>query len=301
MGDVVVNGPVSWNHVVNLDELPEPSSHMQFATGHHEVLGGTSAGKAAHLRELGIDVELHTVLGTDPAADRIDAALRRADIGYVAIRVAGPSERHLNLMDPSGRRVSIYLDVPAVSRVDQGGAAARLVRAASGARALILDLSQPSRDVISTVASLDVPIWTDLHDYDGRSSFHQPFLQAARFVFMNADRMPAPADFLRHAVEGGARIAVCTLGAHGAVAVDTDLTVHAVPAVPVAHVVDVNGAGDGFMAGFVAAHLRGADVRAALRAGAAQAARALTTIQLSPRLDPSGAVTGRTENERPAT
>ena len=233
MADVVVHGPVSWNHIVHVDELPAPRPHMQFATSHHEVLGGTSAGKAAHLRALGVDVELHTVVGTDRAAESIEVALRRADIAYVATRVDGPSERHLNLMDPAGGRVSIYLDVPATSDAGSPGATARLVSAGTGARAIVLDLSQPSRDLLQAQTPLGVPIWTDLHDYDGRSSFHQPFLQAASFVFMNADRLPDPVDFLRHTVQGGAQVAVCTLGARGAVAVDADLTVHEVPAAPI--------------------------------------------------------------------
>ena len=298
MADVVVHGPVSWNHIVNVDELPDPTPHMQFATAHHEVLGGTSAGKAAHLRELGIDVELHTVLGTDPAANSIQDALRGADIGYVATRVHGPSERHLNLMDPTGGRVSIYLDTPAAVEVGSPGATAHLVSAATTARALVLDLSQPSRDLIDTVAPLGVPIWTDLHDYDGRSWFHQPFLHAATFVFMNADRIGDPMDFLRTAVQDGAHVAVCTLGAQGAVAVDADLAVHTVPAAPIDNIVDFNGAGDGFMAGYLAAQLNGADVPTALRAGAAQAARALSTLQLSPQLNLSSATTGRTDNGR---
>ena len=301
MADVVVHGPVSWNHIVHVDELPDPRPHMQFATSHHEVLGGTSAGKAAHLRALGVDVELHTVVGTDRAAESIQVALRRAGIASVVTYLDGPSERHLNLMDPAGGRVSIYLDVPATPDAGSPGATARLVGAVDGARAIVLDLSQPSRDLLQQQTPLGVPIWTDLHDYDGRSSFHQPFLEAASFVFMNADRLPDPVDFLRHTVQGGAQVAVCTLGARGAVAVDANLTVHEVPAAPISRIVDFNGAGDGFMAGFMAAHLDGADVPAALSAGAAQAAQALSTLQLSPQLDPCGPDTGRTENGRPST
>jgi sugar/nucleoside kinase (ribokinase family) len=284
MADVVVHGPVSWNHIIGVDELPDPSPHMQFATGHHEVLGGTSAGKAAHLRDLGVDVELHTVLGTDAAAGFIKAALRSAGISYVATRVDGPSERHLNLMDPAGGRVSIYLDTPAVPRVAAAAATARLLEASAQARALVLDLSDTSRAAIDAVSRLAVPLWTDLHDYDGHSSFHRPFLEAASFVFMNADRLPAPHDFLRDCVGRGAQVAVCTLGAKGAVALDANLRTHEVPAAPVDAIVDFNGAGDGFMAGFIAAHLDGAGTEAAMRAGAAQAARALTTVQLSPLL-----------------
>jgi sugar/nucleoside kinase (ribokinase family) len=287
VADVVVHGPVSWNLVVDLDELPAPRPHMQFATAHREVLGGTSAGKAAHLRDRGVAVELHTVLGTDAAAAAIEAALRRAEIPVVATRVDGASERHLNLMDRAGGRVSIYLDVPATPRTEEPEALALLVEACTGARAAVLDLSQPSRDVIGRVTATGVPIWTDLHDYDGRSSFHEPFLRAASFVFMNGDRLDDARDFLRSCVEGGAQVAVCTLGADGAIAMAAgarDL-IH-VPATPVPAVVDTNGAGDGFMAGFLAAHLDGADVARAMSSGADQAARALGTVELSPLLEP---------------
>jgi sugar/nucleoside kinase (ribokinase family) len=286
MSDIVVHGPASWNLVVDVDELPPPTPHMRFAAAHREVLGGTSAGKAAHLRDLGRDVELHTVLGTDRAADAIEAALREADIATVPTYVNGPSERHLNLMDSAGGRVSIYLDVPTKpDPVVAHVAMCRLLDAASQARAVVLDLSQPSRDAIEHVTALAVPIWTDLHDYDGRSSFHAPFLDAASFVFMNGDRLDAPYDFLETCVTRGAQVAVCTLGAEGALAADALHERHHVPAEPVPRVVDTNGAGDGFMAGFLAAHLDAADVASALRAGARQAARSLKTVQLNPILE----------------
>ncbi len=289
VADVVVHGPVSWNLVVDLDQLPEPTPHMRFAAAHREVLGGTSAGKAAHLHDRGVAVELRTVLGTDPAAQAIETALRRAGIPYVAAHVDGSSERHLNLMDPRGARVSIYLDVPGTMDTDVSTAfRAGLLDAVAGARAVVLDLSQPSRDVIEEVAALGVPIWADLHDYDGRSDFHAPFLQAASYVFMNGDKLDSPGDFLRSCVDGGALLAVCTLGAEGAIAVDARGQAHLVPAEPVADVVDSNGAGDGFFAGFLAAHLDGADVAAAVQAGARQATRALGTVQLSPLLEHPG-------------
>ena len=58
--------------------------------------------------------------------------------------------------------------------------------------------------------------------------------------------------------------------------VDAQRVLYRVHAEPVQRVVDTNGAGDGFMAGCMAAHLDGADVAAALQAGARQAARSLT-------------------------
>lgn len=285
MVDVVVHGPASWNQVVDLDELPAPVPHMQFARGHRHVLGGTSAGKAAHLRELGVDVELHTVLGTDAAAAEIEQTLRRASVPVVATYVDGPSERHLNLMDPHGGRVSLYLDVPKVGPDDVTATTAAVRRAAGGARAVVLDLSETSRAAVDAVVATGVPIWTDLHDYDGRSAFHAPFADAAGFVFMNGDRTSSVRELLRACIARGAGLAVCTLGADGALAVDARGDEHHVPAEPVQSVVDTNGAGDGFMAGYLAAHLDGAEVKTALAAGARQAARALGTHQLCPLLD----------------
>ena len=304
MADVIVHGPASWNLVVDLSELPAPEPHMQFASAHREVIGGTSAGKAAHLRSLGVDVELHTVLGTDAAARSIESALRGADVPFVSTYVNGPSERHLNLMDPQGGRVSIYLDVP--SGAEAHSPSGQLLDAVSRARAVVLDLSQPSREAIDAIAHLDVPIWTDVHDYDGRSQFHAPFLAVASFVFMNNDRLEAPRDFLRLCIDRGAQAAVCTLGADGAIAMDAQYDIVQVPARPVVNVVDANGAGDGFMAGFMAAHLGGARVAEAMVSGAEQAASALTTVQLSPlfagkgeRLSPARAEPAPTSGAAP--
>ena len=98
------------------------------------------------------------MLGTDPAADAIEAALAGAGIEVVPTYVDGPSERHLIVMDRAGGRVSIYLDVPtAPDAVVAHAARCRLLDAASQALAVVLDLSQPSRDAIEHVAAQKSP------------------------------------------------------------------------------------------------------------------------------------------------
>lgn len=279
---VFVAGPASWNTIVYLDQLPEPRSQSVAATWDYQTIGGTSAGKALHLLDLGCDVTLDTLLGRDPAAERIRDALTAAGVSMMATEVEGPSERHLNLMTPQGERLSIYLSR---ATVPTGPPTSAELTALGQARVAVIDLSSYAQRLLQPAHQSGIEIWTDLHDYDGRREFHRPFIEAAAYVFLNADGLGEPAEFMRSCIAGGAQAVVCTLGARGALAVDAGLTWHEVSAVATA-VVDTNGAGDAFLSGFLARTLTGGSVPEALQAGARQATRALATRHLSPLLDP---------------
>jgi fructoselysine 6-kinase len=80
-----------------------------------------------------------------------------------------------------------------------------------------------------------------------------------------------PAVFARDALGGGAELAVVTRGALGAIAYPGTGGPISVPAVP-ASIVDTTGAGDSFIAGFIAATARGTPVEVGLFAGASWAA-----------------------------
>ncbi|MBT2475860.1 carbohydrate kinase family protein [Microbacterium sp. ISL-103] len=277
---VFVAGPVSWNSIVVLDRLPEPVPHMQFAEASWETLGGTSAGKALSLTALGRPTLLYALTAADEPGDRIRAAM--AEAGVRALWGAGDAtERHLNLMTRQGGRVSLYLASPAAT---DGTHDPDLHAAMSAADVIVLDLAAEPLRLLPAARDTARPIWVDVHDYDGTADFHRPFLAAADAVFCNADRLDDPVAFLRSRVEAGASLAVCTLGAEGAVAVDAEGSVHRISAVPV-EVIDTNGAGDAFLAGVLDARLEGADVPAALTAGARSAASALGTRHLHPSLD----------------
>ncbi|BCJ34542.1 ribokinase [Actinocatenispora thailandica] len=279
---IFVAGPVSWNRLVQLAELPAPRPHMVVARGWHDTLGGTSAGKALNLRRLGHDVTLATVIGTDPAGGRVRSALTGAGVRLLAADTDVPTEQHLNLMDARGARVSVYLETgPADAELPVEPVTAAMATAS----AVVLDLATHSRALIPAARSTGVPIWTDLHDYDGRSEFHEPFRDAADHVFLSSDRMPGYRDFLAEQVARGARLAVCTHGADGATALDARGRWYEVAAEPVPEVVDSNGAGDAFFAGFLTRYLADGDVAHALRAGARQGARAVLSPELAPLPD----------------
>ncbi len=281
-GDVLVAGPASWNRIVHLDALPDPTPHTVFARGSYDTVGGTSAGKALNLASLGRGVVLRTVLGDDDEGARVRGVLDDAGVRVLAEPSPdGRTESHLNLMDDDGGRVSVYLRAP--GEVPATGASWDVTTAAlDAAAAVVVDLAVPALPVLDLAVARGRDVWVDLHDYDGGSAFHRPWVEAGTHVFVSGDRLPDWRGFLRARVDAGARLAVCTHGSRGAVALTPDGGFVEVPAEPVPRVVDTNGAGDGFFAGFLDAHLRGADVREAMRAGARHAALVVQSPDLVP-------------------
>ncbi|WP_341995645.1 PfkB family carbohydrate kinase [Microbacterium sp. LWH7-1.2] len=276
---VAVCGPASWNHLILLDRLPEPVPHMQFALGDLRTLGGTSAGKGLHLADLGVDVTLHALLGADDDGRRVSAALAAAGVRVEAYP-SERTERHANLMTAAGERVSLYLATPSAASV---GTLDRVEGALADADIAVVDLSEVGVAIVRRrlTGAAGAPIGTDLHDYDGSAEFHEPFLRAADVVFMNDDATDDPWSLMQSCLDRGPRLAVCTLGARGAVALAASGERATVEAVPV-DVVDTNGSGDAFFAGFLAASLSGEDVDGCLAAGARQAVVALSSEHLHP-------------------
>lgn len=276
---VVVCGSASWNQLILLDHLPEPVPHMQFALASWETVGGTSAGKALHLAHLGIDVRLCSPLGPDYEGGRVRRALAAAGITCEAI-ASERTERHVNLMTNDGGRVSISIAVPSTPAEDDLEAVAALIAAAD---LTVIDMSELGLLLLEREGARRTPLWVDLQDYDGSSAFHEPFLRAADAVFMNDDKANDPWDLLRSCLDRGPRLAVCTRGAEGAIALERGGARHQIAAVP-ADVVDTNGAGDAFIAGLLAASLHGASLGDALKAAAAQARIAIESKHLHPML-----------------
>lgn len=252
---------------------------MQFANRAYHTLGGTSAGKALHLEGLGVHAVLHTQVADDPDGRRIVSALQGVGVEVFAHR-SSATERHVNLLSEHGERVSLYVSTPSTPTSAMVDSA---MRAAAAARIAVIDLGALGAQVLGRLDG-GVPVWTDLHDYDGKSAFHELFLRSAEAVFMNADAVADPWALLEMCVSRGPKLAVCTKGADGAIALTADGERAQVPAVPT-RIDDTNGAGDAFFAGLLASHLAGASLPDAMAAAARQAAVALSSPHLHPALE----------------
>lgn len=269
MPHVLVNGAASWNTLVQVPALPEPRSQTIFASGHHDGLGGTSAGKAVTLAALGLDVTLRTALGDDREGSLVRAALDHPAITLV-VQDVPRTERHLNLMADDGSRVSVYLELPEP--------APGPVPSFAGIDAAVLDLADHSRPLLAAARAAGVPVWCDVHDDDGTADYPRAFVAAADVLLVSAARLHDRRSYLSDAVARGCRLAVCTDGGSGALALDADgwISVGTAPAT----VVDTNGAGDAFLAGLLAGVLDGLPTTAALARASAVGALAVGTREL---------------------
>ena len=266
MPAVLVNGPASWNTVVRLPELPGPRPQTLAARASWDGLGGTSAGKARTLAALGVEVLLATVLGDDEPAAAVRGSLDRPDPRLLARpAVAGRTERHLNLLADDGGRISLYLELPE----PLGPVPAELATALREAPVAVLDLAEHSRPLLAAARGAGVPVWCDVHDDDGTAAYPRAFADAADVLLVSSSRLADPRAYLSARIRAGTQLAVCTFGADGALAHDADGWWE-VPAAPV-DVVDLEGAGDAFLAGLLAGTLDGLPVRDALALAAAVA------------------------------
>ncbi|WP_426592480.1 carbohydrate kinase family protein [Cellulomonas sp. McL0617] len=269
MPRVLVNGPASWNTLISLPALPEPRSQTLFAREHHDGLGGTSAGKAVTLTALGVDVTLRTALGDDREGALVRKALAHPRL-TLDVQPVAATERHVNLMADDGSRVSLYLELPSP-------ASSRML-SFDGYDAAVLDLADHSRPLLAAARGAGVPVWCDVHDDDGAADYPRDFVDAADVLLVSAARLADRRAYLSDAVARGCRLAVCTDGGNGTLALDADgwISVGVAPA----EVVDTNGAGDAFLAGLLSAVLDGLPTTTALAHAAAAGALAVGTRAL---------------------
>jgi sugar/nucleoside kinase (ribokinase family) len=274
----VILGGASWNLMVYLHQLPAGRPQTLFAERSHEAVGSSGAGKALNLRRLGWDVTLWTLLGDDPPGAAIRHRFAEEGIALLSEPDPAGTMRHVNLMDRTGERISIFAN-PGTPDMEVDPAA--LVERAVGADLVSVTIFEHCRQLLTPLREAGAELWIDIHDHDGVNPYHADFIEAATFLQLSSIGMERWREFAEQTIARGARVVLCTHGADGASILTSDGWTE-VPAVRVDEVVDTNGAGDAFMAGFATALLSGADATGAGRAAVALAAAAIGSAELAP-------------------
>lgn len=273
---VLVLGGISYDTIIYLKQLPAPVSATLFASGSHTTVGSTGAGKALALHRLGIPTTLHGYMGDDEAGAAIRAYFEREGLPLLYERDPQGTERHINLMDVTGARVSIYVNSSTFEPPIHKDTIAPLIAQSD---IVALNIINYCRHLIPMIQEAGKPIWCDLHDYDGTNLYHADFVQAADVLFVSGDNLPDPRTFMQSMVAMGKRWVVCTFGKGGSLALTAEGRWIETPALPYP-LVDSNGAGDNFFAGVLYGVALGYPLEVALRIGTLVGGLCVTSREL---------------------
>lgn len=265
----LVLGGVSYDFIAHVDDLPDPKAGNVYTSRAYEAIGGTSAGKSFNLAKLGFDVSCYAQLGEDRYGRAVENAFRSYGAKLSPIVDPAGTERHFNLMDSQGRRMSIYTHY---STFNLPSPRHDILRAIEDHEIIVCDIMPFVRPYLHDIRALGKDIWCDIHDYDGQNHYHEDFIEAADYVFFSDSHIPDPIAFMRSLIHKGKKVAVCTRGEKGALAMDYSGEIVAVDAVANSEVIDSNGAGDAFFAGFLHGYRRHAPIAACLDYGSLTAA-----------------------------
>ncbi|WP_042364760.1 PfkB family carbohydrate kinase [Streptacidiphilus neutrinimicus] len=274
--DVLVLGGAGVDTVVHVPELPLPfADSYMIRPGIQTRAGQTGDFVALGLHALGRRVHHLDLLGDDVEGGLVRALHAERGIPLTAIPQPAGTKRAVNLVDPLGRRLSLYDDTRSAPDDRLPESLVRELAAAS--RHAHVCITHPCASALPVLRECGVTLSTDLHDWDGVNPYHEPFAYTSDIVFLSAIRLADPEAVLRRIAERGrASVVVATAGAEGAHLLVDGALHHIPPTAPPAPVVDSNGAGDAFAAGFLHAWLSGEPALRAAHHGAVAGAHACT-------------------------
>ncbi|WP_227546054.1 carbohydrate kinase family protein [Marinobacter fonticola] len=263
---ITVIGGASVDTIIQLDEFPSPAPQTIWPRAGYRSLGSTGAGKTVNLAALDIPVTLHTLLGRDAEGQFIRDALKHPNITLLVEETEAGTEQHVNLMNTDGDRISLFVTPPAMpDKIDWCDVEIAL----SQCHLAVVNILAYARPALEMARAAGKPIWTDLHDYDGRNPYHQPFIDAANVIFLSSDKLPDYRAFMTQQIERGKALVVCTHGRHGATLLDSSGHWLEQPVYPIEHIEDTNGAGDAFFSGFLYGYINQQPLQTCMQLGAA--------------------------------
>ncbi|MBC3841371.1 carbohydrate kinase family protein [Streptacidiphilus sp. 4-A2] len=274
--DVLVVGGVGVDITVRVPQLPLPARETIRVPPIQQYVGHTGNGVALGCHHLGLRTHFADVIGDDPEGELVRARYAGTGLSFEYRFHPSGTRRSVNLVDPQGARVSLYDGRhPPGLTVDP-----ELYRGALGrTRHVHVSLIDWARHALAEAAGQGLSTSTDLHNWDGRDEYRQDFAYGADLVFLSAgaigDRIEEVCESIL--ARGRARAVTVMAGGAGSYLKLPDRPLRHIPAtaVPAAEVVDTNGAGDSYVAGFLYARLSGLDWDSCARAGSLAGAHAV--------------------------
>ena len=253
-------------------------------------IGGSESNVAIGLQRLGVQAVWCGRVGADSLGQLVEREIRAEGVdARIAVDPSAPTGLMIKeRRTPATQRVSYYRAGSAGSRITPADVDAQLISDAallhvSGITPALSPQAEATlRYAIDTARAAGVPVSFDLNfrgnlwSPEGAGSVYRDIIPLVDVVFAGDDEAaiavgPGEAkELARRLAALGPRQAVIKLGANGALAL-VNGELYSQPAVPV-EALDTVGAGDAFVAGYLAEFITGLDPAERLRTGAATGA-----------------------------
>ncbi|MFC1404596.1 MULTISPECIES: adenosine kinase [Streptacidiphilus] len=273
--DVLVLGGAGVDTIVYVPELPLPYADSYMVPRVETRAGQTGNFVALGLHALGLRTHHLDMIGDDDAGDLVRALCAERGVAFTEVHQSGGTKRAVNLVGPDGRRLSLYDNSRSLPEDRLPEATVRELAAVS--RHAHVSITHPCGYALPVLRAAGVTVSTDLHNWDGEQEYHETFAHQADLVFLSTTALADPERTMRRVVERGrATVVVATAGAEGSYLLVEDRLTHVPAVAPPTAVVDSNGAGDAYAAGFLFGWLAGEPPLRCARYGAIAGAFACT-------------------------
>lgn len=256
---ILVIGVSSYDTLIYVDNLAtQKEDAALWAKKVAYSIGGTGAGKALALSVLGAKTSLATDIGNDEVRDKILSFLRQEEIELTILK-ADKSTTHTNIMHGNGKRLSIFTSSP--QNVEYNLAVEELIASSD---AIFLNINDYCRKYIPIIKKENKTIVVDIHDYTLGNEYHQEFIDAADILFASGVNIIEQEQFLNNYIKGK-ELVIITNGDKGSIAIDKNNKIYHQESYNVKDLVDTNGAGDSYSAGFVFKYIKTESVEESLK------------------------------------
>lgn len=276
MQRVFVIGGTTFDHIIYLPEFPEPIPQTIHEAKFNEATGSTGAGKALCLKKLDVPGALYSVLGNDLYGKQIIEHLKKEKIGLIYDIDKKGTERHFNIMDELGNRISVFVTQSSENPQISMSLVEKEIRESD---LIVLNIISYCKEFVPVLKKYDKPVWTDLHDYDEGNPYHQPFIEVSDYIFLSSDNLTNYKKTMQNLMAKGKKLVVCSHGKNGATAL-TEQGEWIEESALSFQIVDANGAGDSFFSGFLWAFLQEKTIRECMRYGTICGGLCVTSSQL---------------------
>ena len=270
-------GGTTFDHIISLPEFPKPVPQTIHQTSFFETIGSTGTGKALCLTKLEIPNTLYSVFGDDIFGHQIIQYLKNENVDFIYDIDPKGTERHINLMDTQGNRISIFVTQSSKCPVMNWNLIEDYIKKSD---IIILNIISYCKQFIPILKRYNKPVWTDLHDYTEGNLYHQPFIDISDYIFLSSDNLSDYKQTMKDLMIKEKEFVVCTHGKNGATALTKFGEWIDIPALNGFPIMDTNGAGDNFFSGFFYAYLQGKPINVCMKYGTICGATCITSKQL---------------------